>query len=115
MIGPFVDVDVGHAQLDALVEVSARPRVAELVAPGVAFPLGGVQLDAFDVVALDLLLELFEASVFVARIPGAVQNEFVGMLLLDDRVLLSRVPAVDEEVAQVGWLEDRNVDVALVE
>src|SRR6185295_9827365 len=65
--------------------------------------------------ALDLLLELGEPPLPVARVPGAVEDEAVRVALLELRVPGRRVEALLEEVQEVRRLEDRDVDVALDE
>src|ERR687890_805360 len=56
-----------------------------------------------------------ESLFTLARVEGAVEDELVRVLLLQDRVLRSGVKAVGEEFGQVGRLEDRNVYVARFE
>src|SRR5215216_2175215 len=89
--------------------------IRELPAPGVPLPLGRIELDALEVVLVYQLLELLESLHALARVEGAVEDELVRVLLLQNRVLLSGVKAVGEEFGQVRRLEDRNVHVARLE
>src|SRR5215216_990097 len=89
--------------------------IRELPAPGVSLPLGRIELDALEVILVYQLLELLEALHTLARVEGAIEDELVRVLLLQNRVLLSGVEAVGEEFGQVGRLEDRNVHVARLE
>jgi len=75
-------VDVLDAQLPALLQEPVGVLVGELPAAGaVLVPLGGVDLDALEVPALGVLLQLLEARVAVARVEAPVDDELVGVLL----------------------------------
>src|SRR5205085_9082525 len=113
--GALVDVDVGDPELGALVEVAPRHRIGHLPTLGIAPPLRRVELAALDVPAVDLLLEGLQPLLAVARVPGGVEDEAVGILLLEDGVAGRRVEALVVEVSQVGREEDRLVDVAVLE
>ena len=112
---PLVDVDVLHAEALAGLEVAGGLVALQAPAAGLAAPLGGVQLDPLDAPALDLGLELLEAGVTGPRVPGPVEHELVGVLLGEDRVALGRVEALRVPLLEVRGLEDRDVDVALLE
>src|SRR5215217_4151782 len=91
------------------------PRIRLAPAPGVSLPLGCIELDALEVVLVYQLLELLESLHALTRVEGAVEDEFVRILLLQDRVLRSGVEAVGEEFGQVGRLEDRHVHISRLE
>src|SRR5205823_1014426 len=78
-------------------------------------PLGRVELDALEVVALGVVLELLQARLALARIPASVGDQAVRILLDQLRVLLECVEAVAVPLLQVGRLEDADVDVAVLE
>src|SRR5918995_3458364 len=78
-------------------------------------PLGRVELDALQVVALSVLLELLEARLTLTRIPTTVDDQFVRILFSQLRVPLERVEAFAIPRLQVRRLEDADVDVALLE
>src|SRR5919198_4628438 len=78
-------------------------------------PLGGVELDALQVVTLSVLLELLEARLALARIPATVGDQPVRILLSEARVPLERVEALAVPLLQVRRLEDADVDVAILE
>src|ERR671911_1545860 len=78
-------------------------------------PLGRVELDALQVVALSVLLELLEARLTLARIPTTVGDQLVRILFSQLRVPLERVEAFAIPRLQVRRLEDADVDVALLE
>src|ERR687897_3678912 len=78
-------------------------------------PLGRVELDALQVVALSVLLELLEARLTLAWIPTTVGDQLVRILFSQLRVPLERVEAFAIPRLQVRRLEDADVDVALLE
>jgi len=79
------------------------------------FHSGGVQLDAHRSPALDVLLELFEAGVAIARVEAGVHDELARMLLRERAIALGGVEPGRVPLLQVGRLEDRHVDVAVLE
>src|SRR5918993_1038041 len=111
----LVDVNVFDPELHAFLQVLGGRGIRELPALGVTLPLGRIELDALEIVLVYQLLELPESLLSLARVEGAVEDELVRVLLLQDRVLFSGVEAVGEEFGQVGRLEDRNVNVARLE
>jgi hypothetical protein len=106
-----VDVDVADAELLALLQVPVAPRVGELVALGVAAPLGRVELDALELPALGERLQLVQPGLAVTRVERPVGDELVGVPLRDGAALLGRVETVDVPVGEVRRLEDGAVDV----
>ena len=111
----LVHVDVLDAQLLGPLQEAVALGVGELEAARVTVPLRGVELDALGVPLLDLGLELAHAGVAVARVEPAVHDELVGVLFDEVAVLRGGVEAVLVPLAQVGRLQDRDVDVALLE
>lgn len=98
--GALVNVDVRHAKVQALLKVLERPLVCQFPPLGIILPLRGIELDAFRLPLVDLLFELFEALVFVARIKGRIENELVGMLFLEHSIAFGGVEAFNVEIAQ---------------
>ena len=96
-------------------QVALGHRVGQAPPAGVPPPLCGVELDALDAVRRDLLLELGQAPVAVSRVPRAVEDEPVRVLVLQLRVAGGGVEPVDVEVRQVGRLEDADIDVTVDE
>src|SRR5207244_112920 len=111
----LVHVDVLDPQLLALLQETLRLGVLERPATRALIPLGRVELDALKVVALGVVLELLQARFALARVPAAVGDQSVRVLLDQLRVLLERVEAVGVPLLQVGRLEDADVDVAVLE
>ena len=111
----LVDVDVLDPELDALVEERDRLGVGQLPAARALVPLGGVELDALDAVLRVVGLELAQAGLALTRVPAAVEDQLAGEAVQQRGVLLDVVEAVRVPLLQVRRLEDRHVDVALVE
>ena len=111
----LVYVDVSHAEFAARLEVPVRPRVVEPPAAGLAVPFGGVELDALQTEFLGVLAELVEAGLAVARVEVVVVGQLVGMLGCELERLVGLSEALVVELAEVRRLEDRMVDVAVVE
>jgi len=109
MVGPFVDMDVLDAELLRPLQVLVGPRVGQLIAAALALPLGRVELHTLKLILLGHLVQRVEAGLLVARIERAVQDETVGMRLLDDGILLDRVEPSVVEVGQVRRLQDGDV------
>ena len=88
----------------------------QLVAARAVVPLGGVELDALGPVALDVLpASCLQALVAVAGIEPGVGDELAGVLRAQRRVALGGVEALLVPLLQVGRLEDRHVDVPVLE
>src|SRR5262249_12351041 len=102
-------------EFSALLQKTVGPRIGELPSPGISLPLGGVELDAPDSEAMDQRLEVLQARFAVPRVPGTVEDQPVGMLLLETAVLLGGVEPVLVEVLQVGGLKDAHVDISVDE
>src|SRR5918999_468423 len=111
----LVDVDVGDAELHALLEVRFCLRIGERPALRVSPPFRRIELDALAAVAVDLLLEFLEALATLAGIEGGVQDELVWVLLRQRRVLLGGVETVLVPLLEVGGEEDRLVYVPVLE
>jgi hypothetical protein len=73
-------MDVLDAHLLGGLEEPVRLGVAELPAARALPPLGGVELDAPGAVALDVLLELLQPVVALARVEAGVVDELAGVL-----------------------------------
>src|SRR5258707_12942891 len=110
--GPLVDVDVGNAQFDAFLQVAIGFGIGELIALGVTAPFGRIEFDTLDVPFAFHATQVLQPFVPVAGIPGPIEDEAVGISLLQHAILLNRVEAVDVEILQIGGLEDRKVDIA---
>ena len=104
------------AELPAQLEVAVGPRVVELPAAGVAVPLGGVELDALEAEPLGVRAQLVEARPrrcagrscgCRSACPGAPAASADASSVWPKPVVV--------ELAEVGGLEDRVVDVAVVE
>ena len=78
-------------------------------------PLGGVELDALEAEALGVGAQLVEAGFAVARVEVVVVGELVRVRLGERERLLGLAEAGVVELAEVGRLEDRVVDVAVAE
>jgi len=89
----FVDVDVGNAQLLALLQITLGLRVLEAPALRTVLPLRSVELDPFEAIFLVLAFELPEALLAVSGIEAAVQGELIGVLLRQNGVPLGGVEA----------------------
>ena len=111
----LVDMDVLDAELLRFLEVPLSPVVAELVALARPVPFGGIELDALELILGRQFAQRFKPHFAVARVPGAVEDETVGVFFLQHGVLFGRVEAVDVEVLQVSRLEDRHVVVTFDE
>src|SRR2546429_5561987 len=90
-------------------------RVGQLPPLRVSLPLGRVELDGLEVVALRLLLEAPETLLAIARVPAAVEDELVRVFLGEHRVPLDGVEAFAVPLLQIGGQEYRLVDVADLE
>src|SRR5262249_6273995 len=112
---PLVHVNVLDPEFSAPLQETVGPPIGELPTPGIFLPLSGVELDAPDSEAMDQRLEVLQACFAVPRVPGTVEDEPVGMLILEDAVLLGGVEPVLVEVLQVGGLKDAHVDVSVDE
>ena len=106
---PLVHVHVLDAELLAELEAAIGVGVVEPPPLRGPVPLGGVELDAFDVVGLFHVVDVFERLLAVARIKGAVDDEPLGIALGDAGVALDGVEAVLVEVAKVGRVQDRDI------
>src|SRR5438034_11282461 len=95
-------------------EETLRVSILERPAARAPVPLGRVELDALEVVALGILLELLQARLALARIPAAVGDQPVRILLDERRVPLQRVETLAVPLLQRRRLEDADVHVALV-
>ena len=111
----LVDVDVLDAELLALLQEPVGPGVLERPAARAVVPLGGVELDALRAPARDVVLELLQPGVAVARVPPGVDDELARVLLGQRAVALGGVEALLVPLLQVRRLEDRHVDVAVLE
>ena len=78
-------------------------------------PLGRVELDALEAEPLDVGAQLVEALLPVAGVEVVVVRQPGRVGLRELRGLLGLPEAIDVELAEVGRLEDRVVDVAVVE
>ena len=111
----LVDVEVLDAELDALVEERHRLGVGQLPAARALVPLGRVELDALDAVLRVVGLELLEPGLALTRVPAAVEEQLAGEAVQQRGVLLDVVEAVRVPLLQVRRLEDRHVDVTVLE
>ena len=92
-----------------------RLGVGQLPAARAVVPLGGVELHALHAVLGVVGLELPQAGLALTRVPAAVEDQLAGEAVEDRRVLLDVVEPLRVPLLQVRRLEDRHVDVALVE
>src|SRR6185437_3215496 len=77
----LVRVDVLDPELRALLEERLRLGIAQLPAARAVVPLGRVDLDALEVVALGVLLELLQSRLTLAGVEPSVDDQLVGELL----------------------------------
>jgi hypothetical protein len=108
-------MDVLDPELLTLFQVAQRPRVGELPPLRIALPLGGVELDARNPVALDQGLQVLQARLAVPGVPGPIEDEALGMAFLECAVLLRGVEAVLIEILEIRRLKDAHVDIAVDE
>ncbi len=113
--GSLVDVDVADAEFAAGFEVPVRPRIVELPAARLPVPLGGVELDALQVVLLGVEAQLLEADLAVAGVEVVVVGQLVGVRAGQVGGLGGLAEPLVVELAEVGRLEDGVVDVAELE
>src|SRR3989442_14590837 len=77
--GTFVDMDIGDAELGTLLQKAIGTRIGELIALGVATPLGGIEFDTLDVPFAFHAVQILDASIPVARVPGSIEDVAVGV------------------------------------
>ena len=111
----LVDVDVLHAQLLRPGQEAVGLRVFERPAARAVQPLGGVELDSLGLPAGDVCLELLHRRVTAPWLEAAVDDELARVLLGQLAVLRRGVEALGVPGLQVGRLEDRDVDVPVLE
>ena len=90
----LVGVDVADPEFQALFEERLRLRISEGPASRSVVPLSRVELDAFEVVAPGVLLQLAESGPALAGVPSAVGDEPVGILFDQGCVALEGVESL---------------------
>ena len=78
-------------------------------------PLGGIELDALHAELRGVLPQAVKTCLAVARVEVVVVGQLVGVLGGEFGRLIGLSEAFVVELAEVGRLEDRVVDVAVVE
>src|SRR3954454_23743568 len=111
----LVDVDVLDAELDALVEERLGLLVAQLPAARAVVPLGGVELDALEVVLLVVGLELLQTRRALARVEAAVDDQLAREALEQRPVHVDVIETGSVPLLQVRRLKDGLVDAAVGE
>ena len=107
-----MDVDVLDAKFFGGLQEFITFLIRELIALGIALPLGSIELDTGDLVFLDLLVEILEAFVAITRVKRTVQDEAIWMALLHRVVALGRIEAVLVEITEEGRLQNGHIVVA---
>ena len=95
--GTLVHVQVLDTQLLTQFEVLVGPWIVQTPTPGTVTPLCRVQLEALDRIRLDHLLKLVQASFFVSRIEGTVEDETLRMFFLQHMVLFMCIKTIREK------------------
>ena len=108
----FVDMDVLDAELPRRFEKGIGFLVCQFVALRLAFPFGGVELDAFELVLFRRRMQRFKAFGAVARVEGSIEDEPVRVALLHGRTAFGCVETNFVEIGQVGGLQNRHVVIA---
>jgi len=111
----LVDVEVLDPELLALLKEGLAHLIVQAPTARALIPLSCVELDALHVVLLGVLLELLEPRLALAGIEAAVDDQPARVLRCQLAVLLRRVEAVGVPLLEIRRLEDRVVDVALLE
>ncbi len=111
-------VDVADPEFAARLEVPVGPRVVQAPAARVAVPLGGVELHALEVEAPRVVAQLVQSG--LPRCGGVevvVVGQLVGGVGLGQlrRLVGLPEPPLVVELAELGGLEDRVVDVSVLE
>src|SRR5260221_14156753 len=112
---PFMHMDILDFQFFSSFQVSIGPWIAEFPPFAFTFPICGIKLYASPLVFLDVLFQLLEARFTVARIPPSVGDNAIRMLLSKFLVSLYIREAIVIKVAQILWIENRYVDIAVSE